>query len=190
MELASRDEIFSEPLHPYTKALFDSILPINPETEWKSCLLYTSYPFLDSEAALGMPDGIEPLAYDPERAKELLAEAGYPDGFELTIHCTSSSGSVVGIAESAQAMATNLESIGIKTELILQDSGEYMSSYIDENFDGIAGFGTSPNAFDIGTSAYLWAADGDGLSWMVDEDTSDPVSYTHLDVYKRQAMLC
>ena len=35
MELASRDEIFSEPLHPYTKALFDSILPINPETEWK-----------------------------------------------------------------------------------------------------------------------------------------------------------
>ena len=35
MELASRDEIFSEPLHPYTQALFDSILPISPEADWK-----------------------------------------------------------------------------------------------------------------------------------------------------------
>ena len=167
-----------DPDSPLSDVRVREALNLSIDREGISIALYNgmaepAYPFPDSEAALGMPDGIEPLAYDPERAKELLAEAGYPDGFELTIHCTSSSGSVVGIAESAQAMATNLESIGIKTELILQDSGEYMSSYIDENFDGIAGFGTSPNAFDIGTSAYLWAADGDGLSWMVDEDTSD-----------------
>ena len=131
------------------------------------------YPFPDSPVALGMPEGTEPLKYDPDQAKALLAEAGYADGFKLTIHCTSSSGSVASIAESAQALATNLESIGITTELVLQDTGDYIGEYINGNFDGIAGFGTSPNAFDIGTSAYLWAANGDGLSWMVDEDTSD-----------------
>ncbi|MEM1266945.1 MAG: ABC transporter substrate-binding protein, partial [Pseudomonadota bacterium] len=34
------------------------------------------------------PDAPE-LSYDDEAAKALLAEAGYPDGFELDLHCTS-----------------------------------------------------------------------------------------------------
>mgnify|MGYP000744912203 CR=1 FL=1 len=36
-----------------------------------------------SEIFCGGPDRL--LSYDPERARELLAEAGYPDGFSMTI---------------------------------------------------------------------------------------------------------
>jgi peptide/nickel transport system substrate-binding protein len=43
-----------------------------------------SYP-----AVAGFNREIPPAAYDPARAKRLLAEAGYPSGFGLTVHCSN-----------------------------------------------------------------------------------------------------
>jgi len=39
-----------------------------------------------SPGAWGYAKGLEPPAYDPARAKALLAEAGYPNGFRITLH--------------------------------------------------------------------------------------------------------
>ncbi|WP_260682087.1 glutathione ABC transporter substrate-binding protein [Alkalicoccobacillus porphyridii] len=38
-----------------------------------------------SPQIIGFDETVEPLEYNPEKAKELLAEAGYPDGFETSI---------------------------------------------------------------------------------------------------------
>ena len=54
---------------------------------------------------IGMPD------HDIERAKAMLAEAGYPDGFKLTIHATNDR--YVNDAKLAQAVAQLLSRIGV-----------------------------------------------------------------------------
>jgi peptide/nickel transport system substrate-binding protein len=54
-------------------------------------------------------------AFDPARARALLAEAGYPNGFGLTIHCTGDR--FAGDARSCQAIGQMLTAIGIKTEV-------------------------------------------------------------------------
>ena len=41
------------------------------------------------EGMVGWVPDMKPEAYDPAGAKKLLAEAGYPDGFALTLHCTN-----------------------------------------------------------------------------------------------------
>jgi peptide/nickel transport system substrate-binding protein len=53
--------------------------------------------------------------HDPARARALLAEAGYPNGFGLTIHCTADR--FAGDARSCQAIGQMLTSIGIKAEV-------------------------------------------------------------------------
>ncbi|MEL6523544.1 MAG: ABC transporter substrate-binding protein [Pseudomonadota bacterium] len=61
----------------------------------------------------GVSDKLEPMAYDPDGAKALLAEAGYADGFELTIHGPNDR--YINDAKIAEAIGQMLTRIGIKT---------------------------------------------------------------------------
>ena len=58
---------------------------------------------------------VEREAYDPEKAKQLLAEAGYPDGFEVTLD--ASNDRYMNDEQIAQAVAGYLEKVGIKVKL-------------------------------------------------------------------------
>lgn len=65
-----------------------------------------------------VPDGmgfnadLAPFAYDPDLAKSLLAEAGYPEGFQ-----TSMAISTLDRVDLGQAIAGQLAAVGIQTEL-------------------------------------------------------------------------
>ncbi|GLQ53702.1 ABC transporter substrate-binding protein [Devosia nitrariae] len=60
------------------------------------------------------PD-IDPYLYNPDLARELLAEAGYPDGFGLTL--TAPSDRYVNGGQVAQAVAAMLSQIGLDVTL-------------------------------------------------------------------------
>ena len=65
------------------------------------------------EGFFGVSPNLKPVAYDPEAAKALLAEAGYGDGFELTIHGPNDR--YINDSKIAEAIGQMLSRIGIKT---------------------------------------------------------------------------
>jgi peptide/nickel transport system substrate-binding protein len=63
------------------------------------------------------------LPYDPEAARKLLADAGYPNGFEVTLNCPNDR--YVNDGEICQAVAANLARIGVKINLAVETKGTY-----------------------------------------------------------------
>ncbi len=69
------------------------------------------------------PD-LKPYPYDPEKAKALLAEAGYPNGFKLTIVSPSSR---YGLdKEITQQLAADLADVGIDTDVRYLELGVFL----------------------------------------------------------------
>ncbi|MEP7182004.1 MAG: ABC transporter substrate-binding protein [Betaproteobacteria bacterium] len=73
---------------------------------------------------------VEP--FDPEGAKKLLAEAGYPDGFGLTIHAPNNR--YVNDARIAQAVAQMLTRVGIDTKVVAMPSAAYFTQATELKF--------------------------------------------------------
>ncbi|SKA24507.1 ABC transporter substrate-binding protein [Consotaella salsifontis] len=107
------------------------------------------------------PDGFDghnpdllPASYDPDQSRKLLEEAGYPDGFGLTIHCLNDR--FTGDVQTCQAIAQMLTAVGIHTKVETMPSSVFWSKATGENpqfssylaiFGSAAGL--SSNALDV-----------------------------------------
>ncbi len=67
------------------------------------------------EGAFGYNRNVRPRAYDPEGAKRLLAEAGYPDGFRITLNTPNDRWP--NDSRLAQAVAQMWTRIGVRTQV-------------------------------------------------------------------------
>lgn len=92
-------------------------LAINREAIVDRLLLGLAQPAgqLAGPTMVGYNPDLKPTPYDPARAKELLTEAGYPDGFKITIHGPNNR--YVADAQIVQAIAQMFTQIGIETEV-------------------------------------------------------------------------
>ena len=77
------------------------------------------------EGMFGYVPGMKPEPFDPDGAKKLLAEAGYPDGFGLTLHGPNDR--YVNDDQICQALAQMLTRIGIVTRVETLPSSVYFS---------------------------------------------------------------
>jgi peptide/nickel transport system substrate-binding protein len=75
------------------------------------------------EGFFGYDPGIKPPAYDPARAKALLKEAGWPDGFGMTVACTTDR--YVNDAAICQALGQMWARIGLAMKVETYPSNVY-----------------------------------------------------------------
>ncbi|MEJ5028365.1 ABC transporter substrate-binding protein [Comamonas sp. MYb69] len=98
------------------------------------------------------------IKFDPEAAKKLLAEAGYPQGFELTL--TTTNDRYINDGQIAQAVAQYLTRIGIKTTVDAQAAAIYFPKRAKREFSFAMGGWPSENGEASGLFQY-WVASTD-----------------------------
>lgn len=89
-----------------------------------------------NEGAFGYMPGVEGYTYDVEHAKDLMVQAGYPDGFTIKVIAQDETTSKL-----AQILADNLREINITCEIEVQESNTAVGNFISGNYEiGVLAF--------------------------------------------------
>ena len=75
----------------------------------------------------GADPALKAYPYDPERAKKLLAEAGYPSGFSTTLWVPESGSGMQAPVAMSTVMQSNLKAVGVNVSLQTMEWGAYLA---------------------------------------------------------------
>lgn len=121
--------------------------------------------------AFGYNPSLTPIPFDRARAKQLLAESGFPNGFTSTL--VTPVGRYLMDREIAIAVAAQFQEVGVKMTVQAMDLGSFAKGLLEGQFPVfMVGWQNSPQ-FDAdtalqwfqSTSAYKWTGDptSDGM---------------------------
>jgi peptide/nickel transport system substrate-binding protein len=84
-----------------------------------------------------------PYPYDPQKAKQLVAEAGYPNGFDAGLFHA-----IPGFPTAAEAVVNDLNAVGIRVKLAPMERAAFYADWRAHKFHGLfmPGAGNAGNA--------------------------------------------
>ncbi|NKB44599.1 MAG: hypothetical protein GKS03_10015 [Alphaproteobacteria bacterium] len=112
------------------------------------------------ELVYGFNPELPPIPYDPDRARALLAEAGYPDGFKMVIEATA--GSSANDSAVNLTVAQYLAAIGVEMEIRTVNVNQIIRNVVEGTWD-VDAFGLHYN-FEPSVEA-LRALDTNSCLW-------------------------
>jgi peptide/nickel transport system substrate-binding protein len=138
-------------------------------------------------------------AHDPERARALLAEAGYPDGFSTTLY--SPSGRYLQDIQVSEAIQSQLAEVGIDAQIETLEWSAYLeraNAPVESNIVpfGMLGWGTVTGDADYGLFALFHSSQhvpaGSNRSFysnaavdaMLDEARTNPDAAARAEIYR------
>ncbi len=107
----------------------------------------------------GYDENCDFISYDPELAKKMLADAGYPNGFQTTVTTISSNNNI------AVLLQASLLDIGITADIKTVESADFNSQKAEGIYDGgiITGAGASKMDF---TNNYVRLYSSKGVNYL------------------------
>jgi peptide/nickel transport system substrate-binding protein len=173
---------------------------INHAIDRKSILtnLYQGQAILENSLCVKFPSTIgydpalantEPFPYDVKTAKDLLAAAGFPNGFttEITTYDTPTT---PGTPQMMQAVSDDLSKVGIKAPVRMMDAGQYVGLFNHHMLTGMGPISFGGVIQDFATTYqihYLAGAPYSYDNWPDGDDLYNKIQ-AEIDANKRQSM--
>jgi peptide/nickel transport system substrate-binding protein len=137
----------------------------------------------------GANPALKPVPHDVARAKRLLAEAGYPNGFEVVLD--SPDGRYLKDRELSEAMAGQLREVGIRTTVKLQEWGLHTRRIFSHQTSPLFLFGWADSKGDPESHNRFVLKTGGSWSQFTDAKLDDLITRidSEMDRDKREAMI-
>jgi peptide/nickel transport system substrate-binding protein len=126
-----------------------------------------------------------PPVFDPAKAKQLLAEAGFPTGFDAGLYTCDAA-----YANLGEAVLNNLQTIGIRSRLLPLERAAFFKGYSEKKFKNIIQ-GQSGAFGNAATRAEVFAVSGGAYAYggYPEIDALFVQQTAEFDRYKREAIL-